>query len=345
MNANNNSTNYKILSISILIMSFMLVHYLVPQSKSPDDFNIHSIFLRLNFFPIILAAIWFGKRGGLLSATIICVFYIPHSILFHKSSFFEGLAQVIEFITYFITAYLLGYFSDKQRLLFQQIFNLNNEMIKLDRQSIVGITVASLVHEIKNPMTIILGLVDMYIQSNQESEQELGKVIVEIERINKSLSDTLRFSKPVENLSSKHDLNVIVKDVSALMRKEALRNLIKYEEECKGGMPIVLLNEIAIKQILYNLVLNSIQAIKRNGKIYVKTDYDNDNVYFSVEDDGPGLPSGNEKQIFKRFYTTKNNGTGLGLAIVKDLVDSMGGEISVESVQGVKFEVKLPRCV
>ena len=101
-----------------------------------------------------------------------------------------------------------------------------------------------------------------------------------------------------------------------------------------------------MKQVFYNLIRNSSQAIGSDGEIIVRTGFDDENVSFTFADDGPGIPADQVSRVFEPYFTTKKAGSGLGLMIVQRIIHEHGGEAQFRSEvgEGTEVSVFLPRA-
>ncbi|GAB4388962.1 MAG: hypothetical protein Kow0025_11410 [Thermodesulfovibrionales bacterium] len=225
--------------------------------------------------------------------------------------------------------------------------NSFSEKERLSRLAATGELAATLAHEIKNPLNAIGGAAS-YIGKNFRGDliREFVTIInSEVSRINKLTSNLLNFAKPLKPEPEPSDLNKLVEETVSLLRKDCEDDGLCIETELEAGMPLVTFDYNQIKQVLINLLLNSFDAVDRNGKIVVRTSSSNGNVLLSVRDDGKGIPQEDMQKIFNPFYTTKTRGTGLGLAMSRKTVSEHGGDILVESAPGAGsvFTVVLPR--
>jgi signal transduction histidine kinase len=123
------------------------------------------------------------------------------------------------------------------------------------------------------------------------------------------------------------DVNEVINEVASLVREEGARYSISLRIEFGTGLPKVSANHVQLQQVLINLMLNGIEAMKdAPGELIIKSQRDEQGrVLISVRDTGVGLPAENADKIFNAFFTTKPQGTGMGLAISRSIVESHGG--------------------
>lgn len=228
---------------------------------------------------------------------------------------------------------------------------LNNQLLRQDLSNEVCKVAASIAHEIRNPMTSLKGFIDLLKNSysnSKEYERYLNVMESEINRIDNYLKDLLNTAKPSKGKLEVVDLNKITNEVIELMQPFTIKNnnnIITIRNENNANGVSILGNENRIKQLLINLIKNAIEVMDNGGCITVSlTNLNNRVVQLSVQDEGTGVSQEQIDNLFKPFYTTKENGTGLGLSIVKRIVEEHRGSIKVESSLncGTIFYIELP---
>ena len=242
-------------------------------------------------------------------------------------------------------------------ILFQDLTDvkkLNERMMVAERLAAVGRMAAGIAHEIRNPLASISGSVEVLkdeLRLEGDNGRLLQLILKESSRLNTILSDFLNFARISKAPSGKCDLSAVIKEIMDLIKGH---KQISEKVEISFGIhrPLIMAvgGEEQIKQVLWNLILNSAQAmIDREGTVLVTTedysDGSNDMVKLTVSDNGPGIPEDIRKRMFDPFFSTKTDGTGLGLPIVARIVDCLGGSIEVESSQeaGTSIMVCLPK--
>jgi len=116
------------------------------------------------------------------------------------------------------------------------------------------------------------------------------------------------------------------------------------EQELRADLPLLQLDREQMKQAFYNVIKNSLEAMRRHGTLRIRSDLDDANVMVSFVDTGGGMSPENLSHVFEPYFTTKPSGTGLGLLIVRRIVREHGGELSIESSQGkgLTLTIRLP---
>lgn len=231
---------------------------------------------------------------------------------------------------------------------------LYEKMRERDRLAALGEMAAGLAHEIRNPLGAIKGAAQcLDPKALPREDAEFIEVIVdEVNRLNGVVTAFLDYSRPLKQNFGPTDVNEVVTRTMRLIQNDVPRQ-ITIREELGEGLPRVDGDAEQLKQVLINLVQNAIQAIgDQPGEIVLRSlrperfgDFRSaEQVELQVSDNGPGIPTDQQPNIFVPFFTTKQKGTGLGLAICQRLVKSHGGAISVQSRsgEGSTFLIRLP---
>ena len=141
-------------------------------------------------------------------------------------------------------------------------------------------------------------------------------------------------------------INEVIEEMTRMLGAEAGKHGVSIDTDLKNDLPMTVTDRIQVQQVLMNLILNGIEAMKdAGGVLTVKSRIGKDGqIEISIKDTGPGLPTGKADQIFDAFFTTKPQGSGMGLAISKSIVESLGGRIWVDSEggHGATFHFTLP---
>ena len=209
-------------------------------------------------------------------------------------------------------------------------------LLQSEKLKIAGEMAAGVAHEIRNPITVISGFMQIMNGDPTQPYYRYTKVIEnEIERINYIISEFLILAKPHAKLPKKYDLTQTLDDLFVLFQPEInLNGILMTTDIIKG--PIYLYGEEGqMKQVLINLVKNSIEAISNNGKIHITCSIDpKDIILIKIIDNGVGMEKQVVERIFDPFFSTKVNGTGLGMMISEKIISEHGGTIAIESEKG-----------
>ncbi len=193
-----------------------------------------------------------------------------------------------------------------------------------------NLAAAGLAHETRNPLNIVRGLAQM-ISKREDAPPEIRtksrEIIDETDRVTAQLNDFINFSKPREVRRSNVALGSVANEVVRALGSDIEEKCVRLE--VGSGLPSVEADEQLLRQALFNLLLNAIQAVDRGGEIHVAAGRSGSNgVWLEVRDNGPGVPAENRNEVFKPYFTTHAGGTGLGLAVVHQIVLAHGWEIA-----------------
>ena len=166
----------------------------------------------------------------------------------------------------------------------------------------------------------------------------------EIERINTIVKELSDFAKPAPLQLQPVRAAELVEDTLSLLSNQCLDQGVEVRKSFQEDGVLIQADPQQLKQILLNLLLNSLEAMPQGGWLEVSTTADSHGFVLRIADTGMGIPAEQQKHVWDPFFTTKERGMGLGLAIVKGVVERHGGHISLSSQpgQGTTVEVSLP---
>jgi len=230
-----------------------------------------------------------------------------------------------------------------------EIKTLKDQAERAQRLAVLGQLAAGLAHEIRNPLSSISGSVEMVREGNAlgpEDRRLLGIVISEVERLNELVTTMLQAGRPSQIHPEPVDLRTLAGEVVAVARGEATgSNGLSIEQSSPEEPVIANVDPDRMRQVVWNLVKNAVQASPRLGTVEVRTGRDEaGRAFLEVADQGPGIDERQRARLFDMFYSGRSHGVGLGLALVKQIVDQHRGRIDVQSrpPKGTCFRVTLP---
>jgi signal transduction histidine kinase len=193
----------------------------------------------------------------------------------------------------------------------------------------MNLTAAGLAHETRNPLNIVRGLAQMISQRSETSpevrEKALG-IIAEADKITAQLNEFINYSRPREVRRSVLALSAVVNEVARALSYDLEEKQVHFEYQ--GEALRIEADDQLLRQALFNLLLNAIQAVDAKGHIQVMVERRGAaEAILEVRDDGPGVPPERRIEIFKPYVTMQKTGTGLGLAVVQQIVLAHGWEI------------------
>ena len=193
----------------------------------------------------------------------------------------------------------------------------------------MNLAAAGLAHETRNPLNIIRGLAQMISKqpgTPTEIQKKSREIIDEADKVAAQLNEFINYSRPREVRRSRLALGSVVNEVVRALNYDLEEKKISLE--IKGEQLSIEADEQLLRQALFNLLLNAIQAVDGSGEIQIVAQRRNAaEASLEVRDNGPGVPPDRRTEIFKPYFTTQKMGTGLGLAVVQQIVLAHGWEI------------------
>jgi signal transduction histidine kinase len=217
----------------------------------------------------------------------------------------------------------------------------------------LGRIAAGLAHEIRNPLGSIRGSIEMLRESpalSREDRQLCDIIEREARRLNDLVGDMVDLSKPRAPRPEATDVAGLAREVVALASNAARGSDVRVRYDGPDGEALARCDGAQMRQVLWNLVRNAIQASSAGATVTVRVRTDDGAVTLDVDDQGPGIPEGAGRRIFEDFFTTRTHGAGIGLAVVRRIVadhEAMGARLAVKRAEGggASFQVTLSRDV
>jgi signal transduction histidine kinase len=193
----------------------------------------------------------------------------------------------------------------------------------------MNLAAAGLAHETRNPLNIIRGLAQMISRQPEaapEIQQKSKDIVSEADKVAAQLNEFINYSRPREVRRSMVALNSLVNDVARALSYDLEEK--KARLDIRGEALTIEADEQMLRQALFNLLLNAVQAVQPPGRIEVVVERRGaSEAILEVRDNGPGVPPDRRTEIFKPYFTTQKTGTGLGLAVVQQIVLAHGWDI------------------
>jgi signal transduction histidine kinase len=235
-----------------------------------------------------------------------------------------------------------------------QLADAMSELTKLNRMATAVELTATIAHEVKQPLTVILGRADSALRWLSGENPEIDRACDALDQIvvaGHHATDVVTnvgamFRKEMEE-KTPTDVNELIKTVLSLVYMNLRKHSIEYRESLSEQLPPVMGNEVQLQQVISNLVVNAIEAMKAadNRVLLIKSESaEHDSVRVSIEDTGSGIDPSNRDRIFKPLFTTKEHGMGMGIAICQSIIESHTGKIWVSAggSRGTIFQFELP---
>ena len=221
---------------------------------------------------------------------------------------------------------------------------LEAQISKSERLAALGQAVAEISHEIKNPLMMIGGFARQLIGTAQDKNavSKLNIIADEVQRLENLLRELRDLYTPTRLATEELDINDLLEEIYSLTRDDCKTKNIQVKLQEENGTVFVEADRGRLKQVLLNVVKNSVEAMDKGGNLSIRSARSTDTVEITISDDGPGIPEGVKEKVFTPFFTTKKHGTGLGLSLSKRIIeDHPGSAFRLTSQEGKGTAVKI----
>lgn len=330
------------------------LHYLTPHGGVHDHsthttsypwyVNMHGIYRRLYYLPIIFAAFRGGLRGGLGSAVLVVTLYVPHALGLIGHDPGTGIEKFLEILLYLGVGLLSGGLVERLNLARRHLQQtaedlqaalddktaMEAELVRTEKLAAVGRLSAGLAHEIRNPLASIRGSAEVLGDDFPADHPKGGLFRILLEetgRLNGVLTRFLDFARSEPGESRPFDLAA---------EAEAVRQLLAHQPDTapvriRGTGPVPALgNRESIRQVLLNLAMNGAAAAGPDGEVTLELDCTAGVASCRVTDTGPGFSDEAAANFGTPFYSSRHGGTGLGLATSLRIAEGLGGSLQLD---------------
>jgi len=364
-----NTNIFRFSLLTAFVIGISLSHYFTPLTLH----MLHDIFQRLYYIPIILAAFWFGLKGGIACAVVVSILYAPHIMFQWGGHLGMEMEKYLEIVLYNVVGGITGFLSQKEEARRKElqriargleesyeklrsqsdlIIEIEGQLRKAERLSAIGELGAVLAHEIRNPLASIKGTAEILkddLRPGDRKYEFLEILVKESERLNRVVEDFLRMARPQPVIMGNCDLMAELNNVITLVSAEARKREVRLELK-PAVLPVIEGDPEKLRQAFLNIILNGLQATPPDGSVTITVSLEEakasgpGSIELSFSDTGPGIEADKMERIFEPFYTSKEGGTGLGMAITRKIIEGHGGRIEVmsEPGAGADFRIHLP---
>lgn len=307
--------------LSIFILSILSIYY-------------YHIYLDINYYFLIIEyltyyALYMVDKNRFFNIFTIVKFLILTIFLIQTN--YIILLNIVLFI---LIKFLLYLFKK-----IEQIITLHKSLEETDKSSEMYESLFKITHEIKNPIAVIKGYLDMYDENNKNHKKYISIIKSETNRVLVLLEDFLSINRLKINKDI-IDISLLIEEV--IISFEPLFKNKHIKVNFDQDEIYIEADYDRIKQVFINLIKNSIEAINNNGVIDIDVVKKNKYIYINVKDNGIGMTKEEIEKLNYPFYTTKQNGTGLGLYLSKEIIKKHDGNMTFESIDGMNIGIKLP---
>lgn len=284
-----------------------------------------------------------SNSSFILSVAVIQAFFLSFEYFFKdiKVSLEDFLILLmIIFIYYFLAFSILYLFR-----IMDKLESLNETIKILEKDKTIKDALFKLTHEIKNPLAVCKGYLDMIdINKQEKAEKYISIMKQEVDRSLNIISDFVEYNK-IKIKKEQIDLNCLLDDVYDSFKILVNNKKVKLEYKDRDDEEIYFEGDYErLKQVLINLLKNALEATEENGRIEIYSNIYKKHLEIIIKDNGKGMSKETLEKIKEMFYTTKQNGTGLGVALSNEIIKSHNGELIFESEtnKGTTATIRLP---
>ena len=226
------------------------------------------------------------------------------------------------------------------------------QTLESERLNALTLLAAGVAHEIGNPLNslhIHLQLMERKVReldgaARTELQESIKIARTEIARLDSIVTQFLRAIRPTLPQLHAENINTIIEEAVRFFAPEIKDRDVVVEQELRSDLPMLELDRDQMTQAFYNVIKNSLEAMKRRGILRIRSDIDDTHVLIRFIDTGGGISAENLSHVFEPYFTTKTGGSGLGLLIVRRILREHGGELSIESTEGkgLTLTIRLP---
>jgi len=231
----------------------------------------------------------------------------------------------------------------------EEKIRLQDQLRHSDRLATIGQLVASVTHELNEPLSNVLGFAQLVIKDpnlTEQTQQDISKIIDASLHAREVIKKLLTSAKDTPIIKKRMNFNYLIESGLYFFKSRCAKSGIEIVSNLHKDLPDLIADRSQMMQVFTNLVVNATQAMPHGGRLTITTKEEDGYIFLIIEDTGMGMTDKILKKIFDPFFSTKetDQGTGLGLSIVHGIVTSHGGEINIDSNvgAGTKFIIKIP---
>ncbi len=311
--------NFNIYMLIVEYCTYFFVYKIIRKNKIDYKYLINSFVL---------------IKGFVLSFQEFALMQNYHTFIF------SFLYVFLLMLCFYFISYIVFYLLDNV----EQILNVNNTLKELEKEKVLRSSLFKLTHEIKNPIAVCKGYLDMMDTNDPKKIKKYLPIIKsEVNRTLVIMDDFLDYSK-IKIEKDIIDMNMLIEDTLDSLNYIFKKNDITIKSDLLDDDIYINGDYNRLKQVLVNVFKNSIEAKREDMLIELKTKVTKNHFVIEIFDNGIGMDSETLSKVYDTFYTTKKNGTGLGVAISKEIIDLHEGKIKYESEfgKGTKVFITLP---
>jgi signal transduction histidine kinase len=260
-----------------------------------------------------------------------------------------------------VTAFIAGEIAGNRKILTCFSKNSDNSdpytpRMRSMKYNVISKLAPSIAHEIRNPLSSLaihteildntLPALSLQTEQFQRIKKSIAVLHSELERVMKIIDRFFKLARSGAKESSYEDVNSILRETFELIKPQCYEQGIKIEMNLEKNIPFVYLNRDELTQVLLNIMINAMESLPESGVLTVTSKKEENKSIIIIQDNGVGISPSDLKKIFTCNFSSKDNGSGMSLVLSRQLVEKMGGKITVQSSAqlGTSFTIELPRA-
>lgn len=311
--------------------------------RTSDGLFLYQIILLFSMIMVLvhlLAQVRMGNRDARILLAGSVFFFVMASVDIVGGMMFPE--ELLPPVSYFgMLVFLLALLA----VLIRRSIEIAARLSNSEKLSVAGQLAAGVVHEIRNPVTVLSGYLQL-MKKGVVSKGIVDIMLSEVNRINLIMDEFLFLARPSEPKFGLHPIRDIIHDVMMLFEAQAESIGVEIRLDCPDKLPMLLCDSSQLKQVFVNLLKNSLEAMNEGGHIDIEVSVDDRESFMTIRftDEGCGISAENMAKIGEPFYTTKENGNGLGIMVTRSIIEQHKGRLRIESEPGVgtAVEIMLP---
>jgi len=322
---------------TMLIIIFTLGTSLLDYATSPKVWPLHSIYMHLYYIPVILATSVFGLRGALITYASVALLYFPYILIrWHVKALFLA-EDLLHMLFLGVFAFIAGFLVHREGEYRQR---LDRDL----RLAAVGRAAGILAHELRSPLTVIMGFAKRIQRKSDNTETAVRIIVDAAKTMERIVNSTLDLAKPQKPVFEEGEIRPVIDHAITVCRAKADSHGIRFAVGLPSEPMRLLMDRFLLERALVNLIDNAIDASGTGQLINVAVAARRDYVSIGIIDRGRGMDKETMEAASTPFYTRKPNGTGIGMAITMKIVECHGGTMHIDSKpgQGTTISIELP---
>lgn len=323
-----------------LVISVIVTEYLIRELN-------YNPFITILFFIVMYTSYnYYSKTNKTRTfITNTSIIFASITLILNKlDNIIKDKETIIDVTLAIITFYIIIKIINKAIETAKDIINLHSNLKEFEKEKEIKVSLFKITHEIKNPIAVIKGYLDMFDSKNEEkSERYVGIMKTEVERTLNLLTDFMEFTK-IKVEKKETNFNDLIDDIKEVLIPFFIAKNVNFYFEVEENL-IINIDYLRIKQVILNIIKNAVEACPSNtGTVSTTVFKDTESLYIYVKDNGSGMSKEVLDNILVPFYTTKEKGTGLGVSLSKEIIEAHKGDLSYSSSlgKGTICKISLP---